>query len=151
MPGPLVFVPFLVKGAVIAAKAIGTKGALAKGTAMVVKTSTATFGTGATMTAGALALTAVGGIAWTMECVEKAEKAYTSFENGDTAAAIKHLTLLAASIKTVGTSSFDTDLKAWIAAGKPIDASLEKLVNQAQALAEEARSSAKLFDESNKE
>lgn len=99
-----IFIPFLIKGAIVAGKAI----IAAKKATVVAKAATAlshTYGTGAVVSAGATICVTIGGIVWTAERVEDITKSYKAWENGDYKSLKSHLTTLYSKLNTLGHNS----------------------------------------------
>ncbi len=142
---PLPAIPFLIKGAIVVGKLLFTKAAAAKATVVVAKSAVTHYGLAHSVALAATGLVLVGGMAWTIENVTRARKAFASYAAGDTAGAAGQLVALASSIKTVGTTDFAGDLNAWIDNGSPLDQSLARLVDDAKNLAEEAMATGKLI------
>ena len=136
--------PFLIKGAVVAVKAIsahGAAGAVAKGGVIAAKT----YGTKAVAVATIKGLTIVGLGAWTYERFLAATEAVEAYDNGDLAGAAKGAVDFIRSCVTIqGNDVIDLG-REWIDAGKSIsDPNFVKLLEGIRALIDEADKSGKL-------
>lgn len=142
---PLPLLPFLIKGAFVVGKVLLSKGAVAKGAAVVTKSAVAKYGAAKTTSVIVTGLVCTGGIAWTLENIERMGRAYELCSEGNYRGAADELTRIAISIKTVGTGDYAADVKKWLANGKPLDATFIQLITNGKALADEAAASAKFI------
>lgn len=142
MPLPF-FLPFLIKGGIVAAKLLATKAAVAKTAVVVTKTAIAHYGTAQTAAGIAAGLVCIGGVTWSVENITRAHNAYKYLLANDYPSAAGEISALAKSVKTIGTTDFTTDLRHWLDAGMPLDHSLTELVKEANALASEAARTAR--------
>lgn len=143
MPLPI-FIPLLIKGAVVVGKVLLSKGAVAKGAVIVTKSAVAKYGAAKVTSVVVTGLVCTGGVVWSLENIERIHKAYEHMSNGNYRSAADELTRVAVSIKTVAGSDYAGDLKAWLASGKPLDGTFVQLIKDGKALADEAAASAKL-------
>jgi hypothetical protein len=87
------FIPFLIKGAAIAIKAIIAEkkvAVVAKGLTM----ATHTYGTATVVATTSTVLMTIGGISWTLERCENAKDCYNKWEQGDINGAVKSMSTL---------------------------------------------------------
>lgn len=133
-----IFIPFLIKGAVVAAKAMAGKAALAKAAAGSAKVLISQYGAAQVLATSAAVATIAGGIAWSVENVERARRAYHLYNDGDQSGAALALRDLARSASVVVQGDLSVDLDSWLNAGMPLDGRLRRLVREVRAVANEA-------------
>ena len=137
MPFPLA-IPFLIKGAVVAAKFIASKHAAASaGKAVILATKT--YGVATTAGTVATGLVVVGGIHWSIERIDMGKKALRLFDNGDYRGAAEQLATIASSFYKVEGADLITEIKDWIAAGGAItDPAFKDIISDLRDLVDEA-------------
>jgi hypothetical protein len=139
----LPLLPFAAKGLVVAVKYIASKGAASKAL-ITTKEIVTTYGVGATASAAVTGTAVIGGVVWTQESINKADKAYNYYQKGDKKNAAKELALLAVNIKSLGNADFAGSLENWIEAGKHVDSKeFLYLINEARKIAMEAKNTIK--------
>lgn len=98
------FIPFLIKGAIIAAKAI----VASKKASVVANMASAAIHTHGAATVAATAVTAcvtIGGVYWSIERVDDLKKCFKAWEKGDYKSLTSEVASLASKIHSVGTDS----------------------------------------------
>ncbi|HWT13832.1 MAG TPA: hypothetical protein VN231_13850 [Allosphingosinicella sp.] len=137
MPLPI-FIPFAIKGAIVAAKFIASKHAAvtaAKAVAVGVKT----YGAATTVTTIAGGLTIVGAGIWTVERFNMGKQALRLFDAGDHLGAARQLTKIAQSCVQIGGFDFVEDVRSWSAAGGSIlSPEFGRLISDLRQITEEA-------------
>ncbi len=138
MPFPLI-IPFLIKGGIIAAKAIAAKGAgaaVAKSAVVAVKT----YGVHATVGATVTGLVGIGALTWTYERGQMAKKIHRDYKNGEYALAAKKLVELIRSFHMVDGNDFVDNGRSWIDDGCNIhSAEFRSLVKDVKLVSREAK------------
>jgi hypothetical protein len=98
------FIPFLIKGAIIVGKAVIAP----KKVAVVSKVATGAinaYGATAVASTAATACIAIGGIYWSAERIDDVEKCYETWQKGDYQALAGQMASLASKMHSVGTDS----------------------------------------------
>lgn len=114
-----IFIPFAVKGAVVAAKWIASKHAAAN-VARTVIAANHTFGAAATVNAALAGATVVGIGVWTVERLAMAKRAIRFFDEGDLLGAANEITRIARSCFQVEGHDFVENARHWVSAGADI-------------------------------
>ena len=121
------------------AAAATTKAAVGKAGA-VAANAASTYGVAATAATVTGALAVVGGIAWTVDTLDHASKAYECGAQKDWAGARDHLvSVLNSSAGIVSGADFADCLQAWHADGAPLDERVGELAFRAGDLARQAK------------
>jgi hypothetical protein len=138
MPFPL-FIPFLIKGGIVAAKAIAAKGAgaaVAKTAVVTVKT----YGLQATAGAAVTGLVGVGALTWTYERGQIAKKIHRDYKDGNYALAAQRLVQLIKSFHMVDGNDFIDTGRLWIDNGCDIYSSeFRSLVKDVKLISKETK------------
>lgn len=137
MPFPI-FVPFLIKGGIVAAKVLATKGVAAKA-AVVTTKAVATFGAPAVISTGTAGLTVVGAYAWSVERIKMAQRAIEFLDKGDMISAANEITRIGRSIFMPTGGELAEVFECWVADGSPMyGENFESLVGHIRQVSDEA-------------
>ncbi len=133
-----IFIPLLIKGAMVVGKVIAAKGAsaaVAKGAVVAVKTVGMNAAIGATVTG----LVATGAVVWTYERILMAKRALNHFEEKRYLEAGNEVTRILRSVDMTEAGELGDIGKHWISNGAPIDSpDLPRLISILRQAVDEA-------------
>jgi len=115
-----IFIPFLIKGAIVAAKAIAVKGAAAK-VAYAGTVAVKTFGAATVASATTTGLVVTGAAVWTVERVRMARAAIRYFDEGEFVLAANELTRIGRSLYMPDIGEFAELFETWEHLGSPTE------------------------------
>ncbi|MFN6252284.1 MAG: hypothetical protein ACK4Y5_09435 [Acetobacteraceae bacterium] len=119
MPLPI-FIPFLIKGAIVAAKALAVKGAAAK-VAYAGTVAVKTFGAATVASATTTGLVVTGAAVWTVERLKMVKAAVRYFDEGEFVLAANELTRIGRSIYMPDCVEFADLFEKWEHLGSPTE------------------------------